>query len=274
MLTGLGLTRIPPIRWAAKWVLNYASGGLEQGVFSVHGLRMVLPVEYTQLGVLGFSERFVTEFFMKNVRAGMTAVDVGANVGYYTLLLAKLVGKSGKVFAVEPDPANAALLRENVRLNGLANVEIIQKAAWSTSGFVSLHLSPDNPGGHWTGLSTRSGDTTLVEAIRLDEYLGELVPSVDVMKLDTEGTEYLILTGMQTLLRRSPAVKVVAEYNRHHMARAGVPPDALPDFMTGLGFEIAEIGRRLRPLTGAVLRSLDSNSTDRGRMLLFARRGV
>src|SRR6266446_717422 len=102
-LTGHGLTRIPPVRWTTNVLHRYFEARSTGRTYEVNGCRMVLPQSDVALGIRGFSERFVTDYFRRTVRPGMRVVDVGAHVGYYTLLFSRLVGQSGQVFAFEPE---------------------------------------------------------------------------------------------------------------------------------------------------------------------------
>ncbi len=82
------------------------------------------------------------------VRPGMTVLDLGSNIGYSTLLLSSLTGPEGCVIAIEPHPANARLLRRNLRRNRARNVTVIEAAAWNEPGTVTSSESGDNTGDH------------------------------------------------------------------------------------------------------------------------------
>jgi FkbM family methyltransferase len=120
----------------------------------VHGHRMLLHdfardkwiSPYLAAGRL--FEPFETEWLENLVRPGDTVFDIGAHIGFYTLLLARLVGPAGKVLAFEPDPANFALLQQNVVLNRYANVALYNLALSSQAGSAALFLSGDNAGEH------------------------------------------------------------------------------------------------------------------------------
>jgi FkbM family methyltransferase len=151
--------------------------------------------------VLGIWERSETDFFLRTVKPGDIVVDAGANVGYYTIIGSRLVGDKGKVYAFEPEPANFALLEKNVRLNGLTNVVLEQKALSNRKGVIKLYLAGENKGDHRIyqpdGESRPAVD---VEAVRLDEYFKDHERGIDVLKMDTQGAEGLILEGMTGLL--------------------------------------------------------------------------
>lgn len=156
----------------------------------------------------GYWEMWLTIFFARHVKPGMTVIDVGANYGYYTLLFGALVGGAGHVFAIEPNPVVMPKLRRSVGLNGLAGrTTIIEAAAGAREdGDVTLfvpHGEPKN-GAVITAPETvalDSGSLYQVPLIRLDS-LAPTVPRVDLVKIDAEGAEQDIISGMEGILRR------------------------------------------------------------------------
>ena len=139
---------------------------------------------------------------------GMTFVDVGAHVGYYTLLAARRVGPGGTVFAFEPAPRNFELLLANVWRNGLTNVACFPWAVSDQAGFTELFLDERN-----TGDNRLFGDGAgvRVRAVALDG-LRVLRPPIDIVKIDVQGTEEAVLAGMRGLLARSPRARLTLEY--------------------------------------------------------------
>ena len=111
-------------------------------VAEVHGKKMYLDlsdrVHCEILYATGIWEKDVTAYLMKLIEGGMVVIDIGANVGYYTLLAAEKVGGHGKVFAFEPEPSRYALLEKNVRINGLKNVILVQQAVSNKTGTARL----------------------------------------------------------------------------------------------------------------------------------------
>ena len=101
----------------------------------------------------------VTTFLKAHVGPGQTAIDLGANIGYFTLLLAQLVGQDGQVVAFEPDPENFQLLERNVRANGYTNVAVRREAVADYSGRAPLFLSDVNPGDHGLADADNRRDT-------------------------------------------------------------------------------------------------------------------
>lgn len=147
-----------------------------------------------------------TQFFKKMIVPGMTVVDVGANLGYFTRLAAKLVGQRGQVYSFEPDADNLVLLRKNTkRFN---NVRIIQSAVSDREGTATFYLS-DKMGMHSLLEKNGSGKTITVPSTTLDRLYEET--DIHFIKIDVEGAERSVFDGMQKLLARKPIV--VFEYN-------------------------------------------------------------
>jgi FkbM family methyltransferase len=154
---------------------------------------------------------------------GGSLIDIGANLGWYTIVGALSVGGSGRIFAFEPEPTNYALLCENISLNGLANTTPVAAAAADCDGEAMLYLSDDNLGDHRLYDSEDRRRSCLVRTTSLDSYFGSNPPRIDVMKIDTQGSEARVLAGMQRTLRHSANrfVIIVAEFWPYGPARAG-----------------------------------------------------
>ena len=141
------------------------------------------------------------------LREGMTVFDIGAHVGFYTLLLARAVGDSGKVIAFEPWPANVTDCLAHVRMNHLGNVVVVPAAVTKTPG-LAFFASGESTS---TGRLARTDTGIRVTCVTLDELLkagGFPVP--DVIKVDVEGAESQVLEGAETLLREHAATWFVA----------------------------------------------------------------
>jgi FkbM family methyltransferase len=166
----------------------------------------------------GFWEMGLTMHMARTVRAGMTAIDVGANFGYYTILLGALVGDTGHVFAVEPAPATAALMRRSVELNGFQKFTTVVEAAAGASESAErlLHVPPREPKNAQLVASadvvdSAGGTVHRVAELRLDALLADR-RRVDYVKIDAEGAEEAVVAGTLATLRRDrPAL--VLEFN-------------------------------------------------------------
>jgi FkbM family methyltransferase len=171
------------------------------------GARINLGGSY--LGYLtGDVETVVQETLAEMLEPGQVVYDIGANIGFFTIICSRLVGPQGRVYAFEPMPQNAVTLRHNVALNALGNTVVIEKAAASSSGTAELLVS------EWSafhalnvaGVSPpeRSHDRITVETVTLDDFAsttGARPP--DVVKIDVEGAELEVIKGMSALLASS-----------------------------------------------------------------------
>lgn len=207
----------------------------------------------------GTFEPFEVDLFKQAVKEGMTVLDIGANIGFYSLLAARLVGPRGKVYAFEPDPRTTASLRENLRANGLPNVTVIQKAASDQSGLREFKLSRTaSHSGLYSSMSPESVLGTIrVETVAVDEVL--LRESVDVIKLDAEGEEAAVLKGLRRTLERSPRAQLFVEFNPVSLGAAGVAPDAFLDDLRSLFGNVCLIDQKRHRLTAFKPRMTDEH---------------
>lgn len=138
---------------------------------------------------------------------GRVAFDVGANVGFFTLLASRLVGSSGSVVAFEPMPSNVEALRRHVKLNQVRNVTIFEAAASDHHGRARF-----SPSGNPSMGRLSEGGELEVETVSLDELLGSgRVPGPDLLKIDVEGAEIQVLLGsLRYLTEKRPAIVLSA----------------------------------------------------------------
>jgi FkbM family methyltransferase len=212
-----------------------------RSVVDVHGhVLQVDPSDYLGLTINRVYEPEVTRFLQESVRSGQTAIDLGANIGYFTLLLAQLVGPEGRVFAFEPDPANFELLERNVGANNYTNVTCFRKAVADRSGRTLLYRSASNPGDHKL-VDDGSREAVEVEVVALDDALPELRGSVHWIKMDIQGAELAALGGMRALLDSAPELTVVTELSELTLAEFGASVAELVSLMSRFGFGVNQI---------------------------------
>lgn len=193
----------------------------------------------------GVYEKYETELFKRIVNNGMVVVDIGANVGYYTLLAAKLVGNEGKVFAFEPEPDNYNLLRKNVEANNCKNVVTIRKAVFSSSGKIRLFLDKNNLGAH--SLSERNvnkRDSIMVEAISMDDYFKNGL-KIDIVKVDIQGSEMHVLEGMADTIHHNDELQMIVEFWPSGLRNSGSSPISFLRKLRSYGFDLYKIGKHL-----------------------------
>ncbi len=236
LLGGRGLGRIPGVTRAHR----AAKALLKSGYAEIDGHRMYLDRhDSLELSLRGGYSPLQTSVVKERVRAGDIVVDVGAHIGYYTLMFARLAGPTGKVYAFEPDPENFALLRRNVELNGHANVVCEPKAVSSRSERTQLIVEVGAANRRMFFPDER-GTSVSVDSVRLDDYFDH-DQKVDFLKIDIEGFEIEALEGMSGLLARSPRLTIMTEYYPFGLARSGRRPRDYLDALTALGFELYDI---------------------------------
>jgi FkbM family methyltransferase len=142
-----------------------------------------------------------TAHFVRWIGPGATVIDVGAHVGYYTLLASMLAGESGSVWAFEPEPTNAAFLREHMSLNHCRNVHVEELAVSNSSGHARFHLGK----GSGTGRLDSTGDVE-VRTIKLADFCEARGIRPTALKIDVEGAEAEVLAGARDLIRETRPV--------------------------------------------------------------------
>ncbi|MDD4932607.1 MAG: FkbM family methyltransferase [Methylacidiphilaceae bacterium] len=160
------------------------------------------------------------------LRPGMCYWDVGANVGFYSLLGSRLAGPEGRVVAIEPDPENAKRLRAAVERNGLRNIEVVEAALGSWDGVVALERCGARSRLLAAREETTGGDTVSV-TVRTAEGLAGRFGAPDVVKVDVEGAEVEVLRGFGSLLRERKPVFLVEFHGEELLEEAR---KLLPDY--------------------------------------------
>jgi FkbM family methyltransferase len=263
LLLGTGIATIPPIRKLD----NMLASLLRPTVVDVRGHRMHLDAaDSLRLSVFGIHEPEETHWIEANVPVGGVVIDIGANIGYYTLLLARRVGPTGRVYAFEPDPTNFALLRENTTLNGYENVVLEQKAVSNISATATLHQSDSNTGDHRLYQTSDEVRRSIrVESTRLDDYFRDINTRIDYIKMDIQGAECLTVAGMGQLLSQHPEVIVTSEFWPKGLSAAGCDPAEYLVSFEKRGYclyEIDEARHRIVPTTCQAL--LQAYTADNG----------
>lgn len=166
---------------------------------------------------LGTYQRDVLHVMRRHVSSGMTAYDVGAHMGYFALVLAKLVGPGGRVFAFEPDPRNLEALRSNLVTNAIANVSVTPAAIADEAAEVSFATFPFSSVSHIADSRTPSDARRItVTTITLDSFVYDKGnPAPGFIKIDVEGAEARVLHGATRVLREAAPV-VTAEVWKSH----------------------------------------------------------
>ncbi len=149
-------------------------------------------------------EPYETKLILRQLKPNQVVIDVGANIGYYTILIAD---KVKKVYALEPDKTNFEILKKNIQENDLKNVVAIKAAAGSKKGKLNLYKSKENLGDH--RLYGNDVEVEKVKIIKLDELVRE---KVDLIKIDTQGWEPEVVAGAKKIITKDKPI-IFMEYS-------------------------------------------------------------
>lgn len=209
----------------------------------------------------GTYEPFETALLSGLLRPGDVFVDIGANIGYYTLLAARVVGPAGRVVALEPGRENLRLLCANVASNSFTNVNVLAVAAGAQAGTLPLFESPTNMGDHRL-YAVDQRDHYDVEVVTLDDQLEQMALVPSVVKIDIQGYEYQAMSGLARTLAAVDRCVVCSEFWSDGLRSGGcADPSRYLAFFIDLGFELYDIdedGATLRPLAGDTLAAFAS----------------
>ena len=191
----------------------------------------------------GSYEPEVTSVFRRLLRPGMGVIDLGANIGFFSMLSASLVGEQGWVLAVEPNPANAKLLEASRQANGFGHVTVCQVAAAAAPGLLALHASDSNgtTAGLPDGVDALLAAVT-VPCVRVDGLL-QAGRQVHLIKADVEGAEYNALRGCAEVIARDRP-HLVTEFSPGLLPGiSGISGPEYLRWLAGLGYRIGAIQR-------------------------------
>lgn len=201
--------KLGPLSAGLRSALNRAAPtGLTQVTVAAGGLAgtdLMLDMQTEKDYWLGTYEQDLQQAITDWVEPGSVVYDLGANIGYVSLLLARAVGKTGRVFAFEPLPANQARLRKNLELNPGLNIMLVPSAVADKTGesLFSVHFSDDmGKLANLPGRETNFAEQISVQTVALDDFVATN-PIPQVVKIDVEGGEVLVLQGMRQLLKTS-----------------------------------------------------------------------
>ena len=185
------------------------------------------------------SDRQKIALFKKNIKQGMRVLDLGANIGFYTILFSKLVGETGKVFAFEPDAKNYKHLEENAKK--LYNVVVEKKAVSDKTGKINFYISKDLNVDHHSYDIGEGRVCEEVDAIAIDDYFPDDI-KIDFIKIDIQGYEATALKGMSKIMRQPGRMIVFGELWPYGLQKAGSSAEEYLQFLKSHGFKIKFFG--------------------------------
>jgi FkbM family methyltransferase len=187
------------------------------------------------------SDRDKISLLRTHIRPGMKVLDIGANIGFYTLLLSNLVGPPGRVYSFEPDPLNFRRLKTNSRRSG--NVVLNQMACGEKTGKIRLYHSEELNVDHQTYDGGENRTSLEIDCVSLDSYLKNN-EEIDFIKIDIQGYEYFAFRGMRETIRRSNNVMVLGELWPYGLQKAGIDFRDFLVLLKDLGFELTFFDKR------------------------------
>lgn len=226
--------------YLVRTTLNFLLCVLKPARLVVDGNRMLLDKDDSmRLSILGVYEPLMVKHFQERIKPDDVVLDIGAHIGYYTLMAAKRVGKKGKVYAFEPNKDNLALLSKNIDLNGYKNIVLVDKAVAKSTKRARLFINPISSGMHsLVDIDNNSTNSIMVDTISLDDFFDRNPPRISVIKMDIEGGEYLALEGMTYLLRKSEKLTLFIEFSPFALKKSKRSPRGFLNYLKRFGFKI------------------------------------
>lgn len=201
----------------------------------LEGYKMKVDWSRFRAFVYGTWEPEIVEAVTEVVCKGFVAIDVGAHLGYYALILSRLVGTNGRVIAFEPMPSNFQVLSENIQLNDCKNVQIVNKAVSDRSGHFEARLPTESKlPSSFSLLETEDVESIVVNTISLDDFLRDWDHRVDFIQIDVEGAEGMVLEGARRTIERYHPILLVEV---HHFG-GPLESSQVPCQLVELGYEL------------------------------------
>jgi FkbM family methyltransferase len=207
--------------------------------FRIHGIWLFAHPKH--IGIFQFLiqndyENQSTKLFREKIKKNWVVVDLGAHVGYYSIIASNKLQGTGKVYSIEPDPQNYQLLLRNIHFNKLKNVVPLQVATADVSGVNFLYFSDQDPTEHRLVASKGKKETKIkVKQDTLDNIFKN--QKVDFIKLDVQGYEYKSLKGGQKIINKYHPLLLV-EFWEEGLLAAGDKPQTFFNFLIKNGYQL------------------------------------
>ncbi|KJR40614.1 FkbM family methyltransferase [Candidatus Magnetoovum chiemensis] len=186
-------------------------------------------------------EPLTTKVLKELINEKDVILDMGANIGYYTLIFAKCTGNKGKVFAFEPQCDNFNILKQNVLLNGLSNVIVENYALSDIEQERNLFLCTANSAMHSIYPQDYCYSAVKTKCISIDDYFKDSQMEINFAKIDIEGAEYFAIKGMQSIINNNENIKLCIEFSPYCLKTAGIESKDLLYLLQNIGFYLYNI---------------------------------
>lgn len=217
----------------------------------VDGHKMILDdKDSLRLSLNGIYEPEQTNYIKNLLQEGDQVIDIGGNIGYYALIMAKKVGAKGKVFCFEPDKTNFSILTENIRQNKYENIITSYNDAVSNEkGVLKLFISETNRGDHRIYSSDQDRNFIEINAVKLDDLIELKEAKIKFIKIDIQGSEMIALEGMKELILKNKPV-LISEFWPKGINMSGKNPDEYIQFFLSNGYAMSLLTEKgLKPIS-------------------------
>ena len=191
----------------------------------------------------GWLEGYEMSLFHSCLKPGQIMLDIGANMGVYSLTASNIIGDAGKIIAFEPDDDNFKVLKKNILKNEFKNIDPVPYAVSDKEETIFFETHSLNSGNHQIRKEKTEHGQTSIQAICLDNFLPEN-QKVDIIKIDIQGAEFYAFLGMKKLLSNNPNVIIFSEYWVKGLRDMGVNPHDYIDLLKSLNFNIYRINSK------------------------------
>jgi len=217
-----------------KFFFQFYNDSLDSVTVCLNGIEMTIPRMFIRHYIRQDYEPISQKAFLNSLSVGMTVIDIGAHIGYYSLIAAQKVIPGGMVHAVEPYGQNISYLKHNIALNGLKNILVHELAAGEKCRKRLFHITRStDSNGFYSHPIAETIDTIEIDEVPLDDIVAG---PVHVTKIDVEGAELEVLGGMKRILKENPNLQLFVEWNPACIRNAGRDPLELPSFLKEHGF--------------------------------------
>jgi len=234
-LKGSGLSKYKNL----QKIHSFIARQIKSEFVDIYGLKLYLGKSDDGMYSSGnFYKSYYFDLLEKEIKIGEHVVAIGAKIGIYTLALSKFVGLPGKVFSFEPTPESFEILRKNKQVNNLDNVVIEQKAVTDKNEIGMLEFR------EFSGKNRINNDCkngVSVDCVNLDSYFLGKEKSISFIKIDVEGSEPRVLSGMKNILEKNKKIKILFEYNPTLISNYKTKPEKILEELTKQGFSLFDL---------------------------------
>jgi FkbM family methyltransferase len=235
LLQGSGLSKFQSIRR----IHIFFTKKVKSEFVDFYGLKLYLTENDSEnySGGINYEDDYF-DLLELEITSGENVIDIGAKIGIYSLAFSKLIGPTGKVFSFEPTPNSFNILKKNMNENHLENMIIEQKAVTDKNETQLLELFESSGNNR---INNDSKNSININCTSLDNYFSDRHEKISFVKIDVEGLESKVLSGMKNVLEKNPKLKILLEYNPKLMKFYGYVPEKILEDLTKQGFSLFDL---------------------------------